>query len=92
MMTPVMKLDKLSPAERLILANQYKILEALHPRKMSSREADHYAAMREIVEAGDASRYSELVVDMKELTGATSQVIVDKSSVVSARKDERTRA
>jgi len=87
MIAPVMKIEKLSPSERLILANQYRILEALHPRKMSSREADHYAAMRQIVESGDASRYGELVADMQELSATAERaVIVDKSTVMSAMK------
>lgn len=46
---------ELSKKDRLILFNQYKILEALYPE-----EADFYALNREIVESGYKIHYSDI--------------------------------
>lgn len=46
---------KLTKTERVILANQYRLLEALVPD-----EADYFAQRRQIVEKGYAIHYSEI--------------------------------
>src|SRR6266550_8148719 len=46
---------KLTKTERVILANQYRLLEVLVPD-----EADYFAQRREIVEKGYAIHYSEI--------------------------------
>jgi uncharacterized protein YfbU (UPF0304 family) len=45
----------LTPAERVTLSNQYRILEKLYPD-----EAEHYAALREIVDGGYSIEYGDL--------------------------------
>ncbi|MDZ4797684.1 MAG: YfbU family protein [Bryobacteraceae bacterium] len=51
----------LTPAERLQLVNQYRILEALYPD-----EAEHYAEHREIVAEGITIRYGELFGELSD--------------------------
>ena len=47
--------------ERLLLANQYLILEKLYPD-----EAEHYAELRKVVERGYALEYIDLVEQFSE--------------------------
>jgi uncharacterized protein YfbU (UPF0304 family) len=51
----------LSPQERIILSNQYRILEALHPR-----DADAFKRMQEIVDNGYELHYDSLNVAILE--------------------------
>lgn len=66
---------KLTRSERLILANQCKILEALYPK-----EATLYAEHREILERGFASHYEEIAhliaPDEKALTAEECREVV----------------
>ena len=67
---------KLTRIERLVLANQYKILEALYPE-----EADYYKEAREIVEHGFELQYSwisENVYDDKDtLSSEECKEVID---------------
>lgn len=60
--------------ERLVLSNQYLILEVLYPD-----EADRYKGMRTIVEAGYELHYNELFVGIAErgLTGEACREVMD---------------
>ena len=78
-----MKPEKLSPTERIILSNQYRILELLNPRKFNSTEADHYAELRKIVESGDVARYGELSRDLKDEMAFEQSVVIDKKNILS---------
>ena len=50
----------LSLKERLMLANQYRILETLYPQ-----EAARFAQNRQVVEGGFTSQYDTLLADIR---------------------------
>ena len=68
---PRMKLDV---KDRLMLANQYLILEALYPD-----EAEHFASNRQIVESGYEIQYDAIVeqIDPKPMSEAECRKVYD---------------
>ena len=74
---------KLSAGERIMLANQYRILEALYPR-----EAESYRQYREIVETGYELHYSELNMGVAEgsVSRDISTEVMDVLDMFSALK------
>ena len=63
----------LSITERIILYNQYKILESLYPE-----EADIYSINREIIENGYILHYSELAENItSEMSQESSKEVLD---------------
>jgi hypothetical protein len=63
----------LSQMERLLLSNQYKVLEALYPE-----EASDYAHAREIVERGYALEYPQLLRSVDhEVPSETSEHVLE---------------
>jgi uncharacterized protein YfbU (UPF0304 family) len=69
--------NPLTRNERLILANQYTILEKLHPA-----DAAVYAWQREIVEMGYVTHYDELNMSMdEEMPEAASRHVLDVLSL-----------
>ncbi len=57
---------ELSLKDRLILANQYRILQMLHEAKSEKEEADGYALWVEMLDRGYSGEYSELTTWMQK--------------------------
>jgi hypothetical protein len=67
------KLSTLSPIQRLILTNQFRILEALYPR-----EADYFAQHRKAVEDGYTLNYDWMVSHLsEEMSEAECTEVID---------------